>query len=207
MASSVEVTAGLEGNGRSGGGNNGSGGGNGGSGGGNNGSGGGNGRSGGGNNGSGGGNGGSGGGNNGSGGGNGGSGGGTCGSNKSKGQSFWTLLRRYHRGLIAIVSLLITGGSTIAVFMTTNFYFYRYNWYLEREVSNSKFVFTEPDNYIERKQLQQVIRSQCLQNFDTLLVAGARGSGKSVAVASTFNGTSHRRRSKNVLEKKVCLKS
>ena len=61
---------------------------------------------------------------------------------------------------------------------------------MKREFSNSlkiKFQFDKPHNYIERNQLKRDIMARCLATFDTTLVEGARGSGKSVAVASTFN--------------------
>ena len=50
-------------------------------------------------------------------------------------------------------------------------------------------VFEPPNNYIERKELQEIIKQWRLSNtFRTLVVAGSRGVGKTTTVRSTFSG-------------------
>ena len=110
-----------------------------------------------------------------SGGSSGGSGGGNGGSNRS-----W-----YIQVTIAVATVVCAIGA-IGVYYAPNYYF----WRTKRQFSNSlkqNFKFDKPHNYIERKQLKGDIMSHCSHTFNTLLVEGARGSGKSVAVASTFN--------------------
>ena len=110
-----------------------------------------------------------------SGGSSGGSGGGNGGSNRS---------RYIELSFLAVSVVFAIGG--IGAYYAPTFHF----WRVKREFSNSlkiKVQFDKPHNYIERKQLKIDIMSHCLRTFDTLLVEGARGSGKSVAVGSTFN--------------------
>ena len=147
-------------------------------------SGGGNGKSAGGNGGSAGGNGGSAGGNSGSTGGNSGSPGGNGDSNKSTGWAIFTAL--IANNFTTFIGVAAAVGS-LGIYFTIPSYRY-YN--VRREVSNSlkkKFKFDEPLNYVERKQLKKDLMYNCLSSFDTILIEGVRGSGKSVAVASTFD--------------------
>ena len=125
------------------------------------------------------------GGNGGSAGGNSGSGGGNGGSNR---WLFYTNL--------TLIATLGTAAGSIGINLNPyhfpagiNFFPYQF-WRVKCQFSNSlkqNFKFNKPHNYIERKQLNIDIMSNCLSTFNTLLVEGARGSGKSVAVASTFN--------------------
>ena len=112
-----------------------------------------------------------------SGGSSGGSGGGNGGSNR---WLFYTMLT-------SIATLVTAAAGSIGINFIPSYHF----WRVKRQFSNSlkqNFKFDKPHNYIERKQLKKKIMSKCLKrSFDTVLVEGARGTGKSVAVASTFN--------------------
>ena len=136
-----------------------------------------------------GGNGGSAGGNGGSAGGNGGSVGASGGSGGSSGESGGGnsgSKRPWYINALLVAASVVGAAGAIGINYTPVFNF----WRVKREFSNSltiNFKFDEPYNYIERKQLKIDIMSHCLRTFDTLLVEGARGSGKSVAVGSTFN--------------------
>ena len=143
-----------------------------------------------------GGNGGTAGGNGGSAGGNGGSAGGNGGSVGASGRSGGSSgesgggnsgsKRPWYIDVILVAASVVGVTGAIGINYTPVYNF----WRVKREFSNSlkiTFKFDEPYNYIERKQLNIDIMSHCLRTFDTLLVEGARGSGKSVAVGSTFN--------------------
>ena len=153
---------------------------------------GGNGRSAGGNSGSAGGNGGSAGGNGGSGGGKGGSAGASGRSAGASGRSGGSSggsgggNSGSNRSLYKIIVGAATVIGAIGVYYAPTYHFWRTKCQFFNSLKQN-FKFDEPYNYIERKQLKRYIMSHSLRTFNTLLVEGARGSGKSVTVASTFN--------------------